>query len=68
MTREEAVRMFSEWPAYAAFQEDTLGSISVGKAADITIFDQDIMSIPEADILSVTPVMTIVDGEVIYKR
>ena len=68
VTRAEAVKMFSEWAAYAAFQENSLGSIEVGKKADFTIFDKDIMTIPEAEILSVSPVMTVVDGDVIYKR
>jgi predicted amidohydrolase YtcJ len=68
VTRVEALKMFTVWAAYAAFEEDSTGTIEVGKNADFTIFDKDIMAIPEADILSVTPVMTIVDGNVIYKR
>jgi len=68
VTRAEAIKIFSEWPAFSAFQEDSVGTIEVGKAADFTIFDKDIMTIPEAEILSVTPVMTIVDGEIVYKN
>ncbi|NNC36726.1 MAG: amidohydrolase [Acidimicrobiales bacterium] len=68
VTRAEAIKMFSEWNAYAAFEEDVAGTIAVGNNADFTIFNKDIMSIPEAEILSVTPVMTIVDGEVVFKN
>ena len=60
--------MFTAWPAYAAFQEDTLGTIEVGKAADFTIFETDIMTADAADILTAKPVMTIVNGKVAFER
>ncbi len=66
VTRAEALKMFTIWPAYAAFQEDVLGTIEPGKRADFTVFSQDIMTIPENDILSVDPVMTVVDGEIVF--
>jgi len=59
---------FTAWPAYAAFQEDTLGTIEVGKAADFTIFETDIMTADAADILTAKPVMTIVNGKVAFER
>lgn len=68
VTRAEALKMFTIWPAYASFQEDRLGTIEPGKQADFTVFSEDIMTIPEADILSVDTVMTIVDGEIMYAR
>ncbi|PHR61374.1 MAG: amidohydrolase [Robiginitomaculum sp.] len=67
VTRAEALKMFTLWPAYSAFAEDTAGTIAVGKNADFTIFDKDIMTIPEIEILKVKTVMTIVDGKIIYK-
>lgn len=66
VTRQEALRMFTAWPAYASFREDELGRIAEGLRADFTVFSGDIMTIPEAEILEVEPVMTIVDGEVVY--
>lgn len=68
VSREDALKMFTEGAAYAAFEENELGRIQNGYKADLTVFDKDIMTIPEAEILSVTPVMTMVDGEVIYKK
>lgn len=68
VTRQEALKMFTEWAAYAAFEEDVAGIIAPGMRADFTVFDKDIMVIPEAEILKVETVMTIVDGEVIYRR
>ncbi|PQA87068.1 amidohydrolase [Hyphococcus luteus] len=66
VTREEALKMFTIWPAYAAFQEDMLGTIEPGKKADFTVFSKDIMTIPEKEILTVEPVMTVVDGEIVF--
>ncbi len=54
------------WNAYAAFQEDDLGSVVVGKRADLTILNQDIMTVTDADILTTGVAMTIVDGEIVY--
>jgi hypothetical protein len=67
VTREEALKMFTLWPAYASFQENTLGTIEPGKRADFTVFSKDIMTIPEKEIRTARPVMTVVDGEIIYQ-
>lgn len=66
--REDALKLFTLWPAYASFREDELGSIEVGKRADFTIFSADIMTIPHPDILTVTPWMTVVDGTVTWEH
>ena len=52
--------------AYASFLEKELGSISVGKLADITVLSKDIMMIPEPEIPSARVVYTIVGGKVKY--
>lgn len=66
VTRQEALKMFTIWPAYAAFEDDRLGTIEVGKSADFTVFDRDIMTIAEPEILNAKTVMTIVNGNVVY--
>lgn len=68
VTPQEALKMFTAWPAYAGFQEDSLGTIEVGKAADFTVLATDIMTANGADILTAEPVMTIVNGNVAYER
>ena len=60
--------MFTAWPAYAAFQDTQLGTIEVGKTADFTIFDTDIMKASGVEILSAKTIMTIVDGKVVFEH
>jgi predicted amidohydrolase YtcJ len=68
LTREEAIRGFTAWPAYAAFQEKTLGSIEPGKLADFTVLDTDILTVPAAEILTARVRYTIVGGSIRYAR
>jgi predicted amidohydrolase YtcJ len=66
-TREQALKMFTVWPAYAAFEETLRGSIEVGKLADFTILSADIMKVPEMEILKTRCVMTVIGGEIVYE-
>ncbi len=66
VTREQALKMFTAWPAYAAFQEKEKGSIEAGKLADLTILSADIMKIPEPEILRTRCLMTVVGGEIVF--
>ena len=68
VSRETALKMFTIWPAYGAFQEEIRGSVEVGKYADFTIFDKDLMTIPEAEILKAENIMTIVGGKIKYQK
>jgi len=68
VSRADALKMFTIWPAYAAFEEKDKGSIEVGKLADFTVLSRDIMKIPEAEILETQNEMTVIGGEVIYSR
>jgi predicted amidohydrolase YtcJ len=67
VTREQALKMFTVWPAYAAFEEQLRGTIEVGKLADLTILSADIMKIPELEILNTRCVMTVINGEIVYQ-
>lgn len=64
--RATALKMFTLWPAWASFREDELGTIEVGKRADFTVFDLDLMTVPIADIPKAKAVYTIVDGVVVF--
>jgi predicted amidohydrolase YtcJ len=66
VSREQALKMFTINAAYAAFEENDKGSIERGKFADLTIFDRDIMKIPEPQILQTRCVMTVIGGEPVF--
>jgi predicted amidohydrolase YtcJ len=68
VSREQALKIFTIWPAYAAFEENEKGSIEVGKLADFTVFSNDIMKIPGWEILKTRCVTTIIGGEIVYQR
>lgn len=65
--RATALKMFTLWPAYASFREAELGTIEVGKRADFTAFNIDLMTVPETEIPHGHAVYTIVDGVVVYR-
>ncbi len=64
MSREQALRSYTLDAAFAAFEEQIKGSVEVGKLADLTVFSQDIMQVPEAEIRNTKVVYTIVGGKV----
>jgi predicted amidohydrolase YtcJ len=68
VTREEALRMLTIDAAYAAFEENTKGSIEAGKLADLVVLSQDIMTIDAEEILKTEVLLTILDGQVIYSK
>ena len=65
--RATALKMFTLWPAYASFREAELGTIEVGKRADLTAFNVDLMTAPFADIPKGQATLTVVDGVVVYR-
>ena len=67
LTREEALHGFTLGAAYAAFQEDEIGSLEPGKLADFVVLSRDIMSIPAAEILETEVVATYFDGGPVYR-
>jgi predicted amidohydrolase YtcJ len=67
VSREQALKMFTLWAAYAAFQEDMKGSIEAGKLADLTVLSSDIMRIPESEIPRTRCLMTIIGGEIVFR-
>lgn len=66
LTVEEAIRAHTIDAAHSIFAEDRIGSIEVGKQADLTIIDGDIFSVPPAEIRDLSIWMTMIDGDVLY--
>ena len=67
MIIEEAIKGFTIWAAYGAFQEEVLGSIEPGKLADFTVLDKDILEIEPAEMLTAKVLYTIIAGEICYR-
>ena len=67
VSREQALKMLTLWPAFAAFEEKDKGSIEVGKLADFTVLSKDIMRISEPEILNTRCIMTIIGGEIVFE-
>jgi predicted amidohydrolase YtcJ len=68
LSREEALRGFTLDAAWSLFLEKEVGSLEVGKRADLVVFARDIMNVPEAEIPRVEIDMTLVDGEIVHER
>jgi predicted amidohydrolase YtcJ len=68
MTREEALQTYTLNNAIAAFEEDIKGTLTPGKYADIVVLSQDLLTVEEEKIPETTVDITIVGGEIKYKR
>ncbi len=67
LSRTQALKLFTASAAYARFAERDLGTISVGKRADLSGFSVDLMTAPEAAIPKGHAVLTVVDGQVVFE-
>ncbi len=65
---EEALKAYTINNAYAAFEADIRGSLQKGKLADITVFDRNLLEIPEDKILLTEVIYTIIDGKIVFER
>ncbi len=68
ISMHQAIRMHTLDAAYGTFDEDVRGSIKVGKLADLTVSDLNLMEIEPTDVLGMEIVMTIVDGRIVFER
>ncbi len=66
LTREEALVAHTRSNAYLFFQENALGSLDVGKQADLVVLDRDYMTVPAAEIKHIKPTLTMVGGRVVF--
>jgi predicted amidohydrolase YtcJ len=68
MSRAEALESYTLANAYAAFEEDLKGSITVGKLADLAVLSRDILEVPLEELPGTEVDMTILGGEIRYQR
>lgn len=62
-----ALRSYTAWGARQMFLENKIGSLEAGKRADIAIWDRDVYSVPTDQIKDMKCLMTLVDGEIVYR-
>jgi hypothetical protein len=67
VTREEALRMLTLAPAYAVGRENELGTLEVGKRADLTVFSKDIMTVEPPEILKARAMLTMTAGRITHQ-
>lgn len=67
VSRQQALAMLTNGPAYAAFREQDLGKLAVGQAADMSVFSVDLMTAPFDQIAKGRAVMTIVAGRIVHR-
>jgi len=66
LTIEEAIRLYTTGSAYAEFEEHRKGTLETGMLADMVVWDRDLLTIPDVEILAARPHLTIVGGRVVY--
>ena len=67
-TKEEALRAYTIWGAFAAKQEHLTGTIKIGKWADLTFMDVDVLNATPKEILKGAILKTLVNGNVMYEK
>ena len=65
---EEAVKCFTLDAAYSVFEDEIKDSIELGKLADITVLEKDLVEVPSEEIKDVLVYMTMVNGEILYSN
>ena len=68
LTREEAIRGMTIWAAKADCLEKEIGSLEVGKRADLVVLDRDLMSVGAGEVLQTRVVATYGGGKKLYGR
>ena len=68
LTMAEAIKYYTYGSAYSAFQEDVLGTLEVGKFADMVVLSQDLFNIEPRKIMGTRVLYTIVGGKIVFKR
>ncbi len=66
VSRQAALTAHTRNNAFLLFKENDLGSIEVGKWADLVVLDRDYMTVPVDEICEISPLQTIVRGEIVY--
>ena len=67
LSRQQALWAATIWAAEQLAEDRDLGSIEVGKEADLLVLDADYMTVPEEEIGDINILLTMVEGRVVYE-
>ncbi|MEH7451167.1 amidohydrolase family protein [Gottfriedia acidiceleris] len=67
LTLSEVLKDYTLTPAYGSFREKELGTLEVGKLADLVVLDKNLFEIPVEEIQNVRVVLTMVDGAIVFQ-
>jgi predicted amidohydrolase YtcJ len=68
LTPYEALKCITEWSAYQHFEEDTKGTLEVGKLADLVLLDANPLKVKIDAIKDITVLETIKEGNIVFKK
>jgi predicted amidohydrolase YtcJ len=68
ISREDALRILTMGGAYRMMMENKIGSIEDGKLADLAVLSADPLTCPDDKLRDITAAMTMLGGEIVYKR
>jgi predicted amidohydrolase YtcJ len=66
ITRPEVLRLYTAGNGWFLREEDRIGTIEVGRLADLVVLSADYFTVPDAELRRIRSVMTVVDGKVVY--
>ena len=66
ISRQQALHAYTRGNAWYLNREQDLGSIEKGKLADLVVLDKDYFSVSDAEMRTIRPIMTVVDGGVVH--
>jgi len=67
LTRLEALELYTRGSAWFGFDEEKLGSLEVGKLADLVVLNKNYLTVDAEEIRTIKSVLTIVDGRIVYQ-
>ena len=68
LSRRDALRTVTQWPAYLSFDETNVGSLQKGMLADLTILDRDLLTCRAEEIAGIQVIRTIVGGRTVHQK
>ena len=66
LTVRQALDAYTRGAAYASFSDHDVGSLEVGKFADLAVLSQDIFAVPPGKVAKTTAIMTLVGGRIVH--